>query len=515
MNQAINKDQLLRHRILTSTASNYVGQLIALGIFFFLTPFIVHQLGAPAYGLWVLVGSLMAYGSLLDLGIWGALIKYVAEYRVRGEYQEANALIATAFRLYWGIGGLIFLLTLVIAPFFSRWFAVDAAQAETARTLVILMGLGTGLVLPMMAPMAILRGLQRYDVVNLIEVSGTIVTAVATVLVLLNGGGLVALVTVNILGTVAIFGPAAWMVQRLDPQLRVSLRGFQRPYLRRVLQYSWPLFVSETAVRLQTKTDEITIGIWFVVSAITPYALAKKLSDVPLILTKQLVKVFLPMASELSAQADRGRLRRLYLKGSHLTLLLSLPLCVTLSLLAQQLLTIWIGASFADAGILVVLLSGAGLLASIQWPAVAVLRGMNRHRPLAAIALTAGLLNLGLSIALVGIWQLAGVAWGTLIPALLEFLVVFVYALWTMEISMGEAMSQIFLPVLLPTTLMGVTMYGVQQLWVIDSLLSLVLIGSMGLFIYFLTYLITALSARERQGYLNLIQTSMQSVKLR
>ena len=94
-----------------------------------------------------------------------------------------------------------------------------------------------------------------------------------------------------------------------------------------------------------------------------------------MILTKQLVKVFFPLASELYAQADRGRLRSLYLTGSHLTVVLSLPLSVTVSLLASRLLTSWVGATFAEADTVVILLSVAGFLASAQWPAVAVLAG--------------------------------------------------------------------------------------------------------------------------------------------
>ena len=46
--------------MLRSTASNYAGRLIAMGARFFLTPFIVHQLGPSDYGLWALVGSVVS-----------------------------------------------------------------------------------------------------------------------------------------------------------------------------------------------------------------------------------------------------------------------------------------------------------------------------------------------------------------------------------------------------------------------------------------------------------------------
>src|SRR5690606_3994728 len=98
------KDAVIRGHVLRSTASNYVAKLITLVTWFFLTPFILHQLGPGGYGLWAVVGSAVAYGTLLNFGISGAVIKYVAEHRARGENQHAHHLIATALCLYSVLG---------------------------------------------------------------------------------------------------------------------------------------------------------------------------------------------------------------------------------------------------------------------------------------------------------------------------------------------------------------------------------------------------------------------------
>src|SRR5262249_10213559 len=118
------KDAIIRHRVLRSTALNFIGKLIGLGAAFLLTPFILHQLGAGHYGLWVLVGSVVAYGSLLDLGIAGAVIKYVAEYRTRGENEQAQSLVATALSLYCFIGLIAVALSAILAPIFLNLFNV-------------------------------------------------------------------------------------------------------------------------------------------------------------------------------------------------------------------------------------------------------------------------------------------------------------------------------------------------------------------------------------------------------
>jgi O-antigen/teichoic acid export membrane protein len=87
-------------QFIRSTASNVIGYAVTVGVWFVLTPFILHRLGASDFGLWALVGSLVAYGTLLDLGVGAAVTKYVAELRARGEAEKASDVVATALRIY-------------------------------------------------------------------------------------------------------------------------------------------------------------------------------------------------------------------------------------------------------------------------------------------------------------------------------------------------------------------------------------------------------------------------------
>src|SRR5215212_256967 len=100
------KDKQIRRRILVGTTGNVVAQILVFGVSFLLTPFILNQLGATIYGLWVLLGSVIAYTSILDFGIWGTVIKHVAEYQAQKNYTGARALLSTVLCLYLAIAAL-------------------------------------------------------------------------------------------------------------------------------------------------------------------------------------------------------------------------------------------------------------------------------------------------------------------------------------------------------------------------------------------------------------------------
>jgi O-antigen/teichoic acid export membrane protein len=495
------KDGSIRRRVVVGTASNYVGQVIAFATLFFLTPFVLRQLGPTIYGLWVLISSLVAYGSVLDLGVWGAIIKYVAEYRVRGEHATARALLATALRLYTVFGLAVVALAAVAAFIIPHVFNIAADQRSLATELIVLMGLSVGLSLPGLMPLSILRGLQRYDVVSLIEVAATLATTAATVIGLLAGGGVRAVVLANLLGILVMGLMSAWFVQRLAPELKFGWRGADRHRARQIIAYSWPLSVKDIATRLQTRSDEITIGAFLPIAAIAPYNVARRLSETTYVLTRQFMKVLLPLASELHAENDLVRLRRVYLGGTRVTLGLSLLIGGTLIALARPILTVWVGPAYADSSGLVVILTLASFLAAAQWPAGAVLQGMARHRLLGATALASGVANLALSIALVRPFGVTGVALGTLIPATLEFLVIVPFTLRLLGLSARAAVAQVLLPVVGPTTLMMLALYALQRLIVPATLLPLLFVAGAGAAVFGLAYLAFCATPAERSTY--------------
>jgi O-antigen/teichoic acid export membrane protein len=497
----VNKDAAIRRRVMFGAASNYVGQFINLGTLFFLTPFILHRLGPTSYGLWVLLSSLVAYGSLLDFGLWGAIIKYVAEYRARQQTEQARALVSTAMGIYLVLGVLVLLIGLVAAIAAPRLLNLPADQASQATTLICLMSLGLGASLPGMLPLSILRGLQRYDAVNAVEIAATLVTAAATIILLWAGIGVLGVVVANLIGVFVLIGLGTWALRRLAPELRLTRRNFDPQLVRTVLSFSWPLFVRDAAGRLQTRTDEITIGIFLPLAAIAPYNVARRLSEMTQLLTKQFMKVLLPLASELHAENDHARLRQVLLAGTRITLALSGAIGVALIVLSEPLLRLWVGPQYASAAPLVALLTTASLFAACQWPAGAVLQGMARHRVLAATALICGAANLSLSVALVGPLGLTGVALGTLIPSVVEFVVVLPIAMRLVGLPWGTMLGKVLLPGLSPALLMGLVLAWLGRDLGQSSWAATILVAAAGLGVFAVAYLALGASQAERDTY--------------
>ncbi len=116
------------------------------------------------------------------------------------------------------------------------------------------------------------------------------------------------MVAVSIPLTLLMQVPMMWFIYRSAPDLRFGWRRASRSLVRTVFSFSSAVFVIQVSGQLQSKADEIVIGAFLPSIAVTPYALAHKLSDIAQLLSRQFLKVLVPIASVLQGMAKHRRL---------------------------------------------------------------------------------------------------------------------------------------------------------------------------------------------------------------
>jgi O-antigen/teichoic acid export membrane protein len=501
-----NQRNTSRH-VFLSSLSNYIGKFINLGSWFILTPFILKMLGDDSYGLMALVGSVTAYGFLLNFGITDAVTKYVAEYRAKEDIEQARSIIATALILNTGLGLLLIAVSVLLSPFFSSLFNVPAAEQTTATWLFLLSGVGVALTIPFGIVTAVLRGLQRFDLINLSGVGATLLTLGGTVLVLVWEGGVIGLAIVGIVTAFLAQIFNIWLLYWIAPELRFGLHSGSRSHVRILASYSSALFVMNLGGYLESRSDEVVIGSFLPVATVTPYNLARRLSGLPQTLTEQFQTLLLPMASELHANENRDQLRSLYMVSTRITLAIFLPIALVLVILAKPILTLWIGAAYAEYSYLILILVTASLIDTSQWPAGFILQGMAKHHPLAIMTIASGIANLTISILLVGRLNLMGVALGTLIPTTIVCIgFVTPFAMRVIGVNIKEIFTRVLQPAILPAIPMALIMIALTQVLSPYSVFFLLLIAAIGSLIYVTGYLLLKENDYERRLFFKIVE---------
>jgi O-antigen/teichoic acid export membrane protein len=480
----------IRRGVARNAAANYAGKFVVAGVTLALTRIMLHHLGPVNYALWAITGSLITYGTLLDLGIDGAITKYTAEFRARQELHEATGILSTALAFYCLLGLFAAVLGAALSPLLPHLFHVPPEARATASRLMLVTGIAVGVMIPTAIPMAAFRGLQRYDVCNALEAGASILSAAAIWIVLFSGGGVVAAVAGTIPISLLTQAVGVQWLRRVAPELHIDLRRASRAHARQIFRFSSAIFLTRVAGQLDTQTDELIIGSFLPIVAITPYSLGRKLSRAVRIIASQFTRVLFPLASDLRARNDRERLTSLYLASTRLALAISFPVGVFVITLARPILTVWVGPAYAGATTQVTILTAAALLMVGQTPAMLILQGMGRHRTLGIVSLACGIGNALLSILLIRYMGTTGVALSTLISAVANG---FGFVMPYSHRAIGVPFSRTFREVLLPVLVPAIPLIGVEwaaSSWLRpDSIPRLLLLAFLSVLVYGAAYL--------------------------
>ena len=504
----------IRQRLLTGALVNVAGRFTSAGIWLLLTPLVLAHLGPRGFALWALMGAVASYGWLLDFGVGGAVVKYVAEHVARGERESARVMIASASLLSLGLAAATLLLSLSVAPWLPALLEMSPGEQALAEACIVLTGIDVAIAIAFSPRVSVLRGLQRHDLYNAVQIFGAVLQAGVTIVVLTAGGGVRELIASGILVNIAMRMTTTVLLRRVAPDLIAGIRPAERPAIRRLASYCYSAFTIDVAGRLHNKTDEFVIALFQPLSAVTPYALARRLGELTSLAATQCAKAIMPLASELEATDDSAKLRHLYIVASRVALAIATPIAIVLAIAGSTILSLWVGPAYADGGALVAVLAAASLISASQWPAAEILQGITRHRIVAWTSFAAGVANITLSILLLPVFGLMGVALGTLIPTVVSSLfVVMPFINRILNVSWKTALYEIWLPGLAPAVPAGFMLAELHQRPAPASVTSMAMGASIAAVVYAIAYLSMPAAKAERSLLVDLMSSGSQSVK--
>lgn len=399
-------------RFVRSVLSNWAFSLVELAVGFVLPRLISDRLGQELLGVWDVSWSLVFWVRWTNLGVTGAVTRYVARYRALRDWDALNATVNTslAFLLMACLAALG--LGVLFAALGTRLLHEPSLQAAAASGwIVFLLTSAAALQMPAGVFNSIITGHERFDLLNVIRCARDIGVLLVMAGLLIGGHGLVVCaivpVTAEILASVAKYVVA----RRICPQLRFSPRHCHWRAARDL-----GLFGGKTVLRDAARGGMYHLSNLLVAGLLGPAAVAVYSRQRTLVMyltrfVKQYANVFIPASSELHAGGDVRALRHMLVDSGKYAFYIALPPIWLLVLLGGPLLEIWMGPAYAAPWVLGILAVGHALTIP-QTSVYSLLMGMNRHGLVGLFEAVSLALGLALGWLLIGPlqWGLTGAA---------------------------------------------------------------------------------------------------------
>lgn len=408
-----------KFKLVRGVAMNWIAMATGILVGFFLSPFVVHHLGNVAYGVWTIIVSLASYMGLLDLGMRGAVMRFIARDYTRGDHNKASEAVSAAMFLRSGIVLLILSVSALASLLAPRFLHIPSEFVLPARICILVTGINLSVSLTFGVFGGVLAALHRFDLLSSVTIGQTILRALGAVWLLERGYGIIALALWELTAVTCGNTALTIVVFRVYPQLKVH---FRTPNLAIVKEFwfysSWALVIN-IGQQVIYYTDNLVVAGFISAAAVTFYAIGGSLIEYLRGVITSLTSTFTPLASSMDATGDKTKLRSLMIQGTRAAFFVGLAFQIALFFRGETFIRLWMGPQYAPISgrVLQVLLIAQFALNGSHSPG-AILYGTSKHKISAWWTAGEATANLILSITLVRHIGLIGVAVGTVIPSL-------------------------------------------------------------------------------------------------
>ncbi len=460
-------------------------------------PKLVSFLGETRFGLFSLAWVVIGYLAFLDIGVNRAATKFVSEHLVEEDLGAAGQIVRTALAANLALGLAGGVAVAVLSSYLVHSvFKVSADLESQARLALYVVGLAVPVLLVQGVFRAVLSSFQRFGWINAVNGLTTTVQWGLACWLAWKGYGVAVVVLATVVARIVATGAYGAALFRLLPGLNFfRVRGLIG--LRKLLRFGSWVTVSQLVSPVLVYLDRVLIASFVSLGAVTLYTVPYEAMTRLRIIPSSLVTTLYPAFSERSVGEEKSHLQRLYEVSVRYLLLVLVPGILFLVVFGPDLLTLWMGASFASQATAVLQILALGVLlnslASVPYNA---LQALGRPDLTGKFHLFELPVYVVLCLLFIPRWRIAGAALASTfrfgLDAGLLFWAAWKYCSCGLDTHWGKATARI----LSSGVLLGLALFGcrvlVSALWARLEL-GVVLVG-----VYFLAVWLFVLDGRDK-----------------
>jgi len=408
---------------LLGTASSYGTTIVSILVGLISVPIGLHYFGPVLYGIWAVISSVIACLNLSNLGVTAAAQTLTA--KASKPFEQWAVLRRSLFLLLIS-SAVVLSVILGIAHFYPGWVVAlgkvpanlqgEAAEAATAIAILFLLDL------PLTVFSAGFVGCQKVYWERFYVSLKTIATLIALILtVFLLKGNLVtlALFTGGASILVSIARASHFLFTHSELRQKFNDPMSKEFSTKSIFTSGIRFLVIGIAAMVVWNTNNLVISHFLGAEMVTPYAVTFRLFVIGFSTFIAINGVLGPMYGQSAGRNHWEWVQRTYNHAVHLLPILGGLLWVGGIAFAQEIINLWAGPE-AYGGLLVVFaLGGYGYTLSLVNSHATILMALNQTKNLVVFGCLEAAFNLGISLALINVLGIGGVALGTFLAALM------------------------------------------------------------------------------------------------
>lgn len=361
---------------------NYVIIILNIFVGLIYTPYMLRMLGQSEYGLYALVSSVIAYLTVLDLGLGNAIVRYTAKYRAEGKVKEQYEMFGLFLVLYTIIGIVAVILGSILYFNVDRLFGetMSSMELDRARIMMLILVFNLAFTFPMSIFSSIVLAYERFTFPKILNIIQIFSSTLIMILLLSFGYKAIAMVIVqtvfNVLNLVVQY---VYCIRKL--KIKINFSHFEIGFLKEVFIYSLWIFLDVIMNKIYWSTGQFILGAYVGTIAISVFAVAIQLESMYMMFSSAISSVFLPKVTAMvTKNDDKKEISSLFIRTGRIQNIMMSFILFGFIVFGRSFIVLWAGPEYGDSYLIALLFFIALYFPLIQNLGITILQARNQMK---------------------------------------------------------------------------------------------------------------------------------------
>ncbi len=412
-------------QIKKATFLSYINIVLTNGIGLFLTPFIIRTLGNSEYGLYTLIGSFVAYLSLMDFGLNNSIIRFVSKYRVENRKEDEKFFLGSIMIIYFLISMVILFVGLII------YFQIDTVfnkslhpdQVNDFKIMFLILVFNMCIAVPGGSFIGICSAYEEYVFPKILMITKYLLRTIVVLTILKIGKKSISLVIVDTVFSLLVIGITFYYcLVKLKIKFSFKERNFENYKL--IFSYSVWIFFIGIIQSFQWNTGQVILGMNLNTEKVAVYSVGIMLGGYFGTFSGVINNLLLPKAAKISNDENSVlRINSDMIFIGRINSFISFLILSLFVLIGKEFILLWIGKVYIKSWEIAVLIMIVTFIPMLQSLGVSILEIRNKVKYRSLCMLVSMSLAVLISSFLVKDYGINGVLFPILIGMLINIII--------------------------------------------------------------------------------------------
>ncbi|MEQ6121659.1 oligosaccharide flippase family protein [Reichenbachiella sp. MALMAid0571] len=349
----------LSKKIAKNTVISGIDLSVSIVFGFLVVPILLGRLGEEVFGIYslILVFSVGGFLSFFDLGLEGALTKYLAKYDGLKDYDNFTKYFWNGLTLYLIIGLAIFLILFVTIYLIGVFpFNIPSNLIVLTKNVLLIYIYQFPFQFLSLGFRATLTSVHKFGALKTINMVYILCNFLLIYFQFKSEHDFIEYIYYfNAIFVVKCFFEFLVSVRVMPSNLRFKV-SFQRPILKELYGFAKFLFLSKLVGFIYNFTDKLIISFFMPIANLSKFNILVKMPNLISSISSVLNSTIISVTSNLSASNNDKALKSLFIKGTNFKMIIIIPIVIVSALVSDQFIELWVGKEYSDLAFLSVIL---------------------------------------------------------------------------------------------------------------------------------------------------------------